>query len=66
MLNLILSPIMVLFIGITSAMLGIGRGAFFIPIFILVPAMNLIAAVPMHLSIATSMFIMFFTSISGT
>ena len=51
MLSLILLPIMAIFIGIISAMLGIGGGAFI---------------VPMHLSIATSMFIMVFTSIFET
>ncbi|MCD6538841.1 sulfite exporter TauE/SafE family protein [Candidatus Bathyarchaeota archaeon] len=55
-----LTPILGLAAGFFSGLLGIGGGS------ILVPAMNLIIGVPMHLSIATSMFIMVFTSVSGT
>ena len=58
--DLRLTPILGLSAGFFSGLLGIGGGS------ILVPAMNLIIGVPMHLSIATSMFIMVFTSISGT
>jgi len=54
------TPILGLAAGFFSGLLGIGGGS------ILVPAMNLIVGVPMHLSIATSMFIMVFTSLSGT
>ena len=58
--DLRLTPILGLAAGFFSGLLGIGGGS------ILVPAMNLIIGVPMHLSIATSMFIMVFTSTSGT
>jgi len=58
--DLQLTPILGLAAGFFSGLLGIGGGS------ILVPAMNLIVGFPMHLSITTSMFIMIFTSISGT
>jgi len=37
MLNLILLPVIAFFIGIISAMLGIGGGAFIVPLLILAP-----------------------------
>ena len=46
--------------GFCSGLLGIGGGA------VLVPAMNMALGVPIHVAVATSMFIMIFTSISGT
>ena len=46
--------------GFSSGLLGIGGGS------VLVPAMNLVLGVPIHVAVATSMFIMIFTSTSGT
>jgi len=46
--------------GFFSGLLGIGGGA------VLVPAMNLGLGVPIHVTAATSMFIMIFTSTAGT
>jgi len=46
--------------GFCSGLLGIGGGS------VLVPAMNMALGVPIHVAVATSMFIMIFTSISGT
>ncbi len=46
--------------GFFSGLLGIGGGS------LLVPAMHLGMGVPMHITVATSMFIMIFTSISGS
>ena len=45
--------------GFSSGLLGIGGGSVMVPIICLV--MN----IPMHVAVATSMFIMIFTSISG-
>ncbi len=45
--------------GISSGMFGVGGGALAVPI------MHIIVGMPMHIAIATSMFIMIFTSISG-
>ncbi|MEM3088196.1 MAG: sulfite exporter TauE/SafE family protein, partial [Candidatus Bathyarchaeia archaeon] len=46
--------------GFASGFFGVGGGA------IMVPVMALGVGIPMHVSVATSMFIMIFTSISGT
>lgn len=46
--------------GFSSGLLGIGGGS------VLVPAMNLGIGIPIHITVATSMFIMIFTSIAGT
>jgi len=46
--------------GFSSGLLGIGGGA------VLVPAMNMVLSIPIHIAVATSMFIMIFTSTSGT
>ena len=46
--------------GFSSGLLGIGGGS------VLVPAMNMVLGVPIHVTVATSMFIMIFTSTSGT
>jgi len=46
--------------GFLSSMLGIGGGTLFIQIFVFVCAM------PIHLAIASSMFMIFLTSISST
>ncbi|MEM2928791.1 MAG: sulfite exporter TauE/SafE family protein [Nitrososphaerota archaeon] len=48
-----------IFAGISSGMFGVGGGALAVPI------MHIIVGMPMHIAIATSMFIMIFTSFSG-
>ena len=58
--NIRLIPFLGLTAGFFSGLLGIGGGA------VLVPAMNLGIGMPIHIATATSMFIMIFTSISGT
>jgi len=55
-----LIPFLGLAAGFSSGLLGIGGGA------VLVPAMNLGIGVPIHIAVATSMFIMIFTSVAGT
>jgi len=45
--------------GLASGFLGIGGGA------VLVPIMHYLVNMPMHVCVATSMFIMIFTSVSG-
>jgi len=45
--------------GLSSGFLGIGGGA------VLVPIMHYLVNMPMHVCVATSMFIMIFTSVSG-
>ncbi|MDH5267209.1 MAG: sulfite exporter TauE/SafE family protein [Candidatus Bathyarchaeota archaeon] len=45
--------------GLSSGLLGIGGGS------VMVPIMCLVMNMPMHVAVATSMFIMIFTSISG-
>jgi uncharacterized membrane protein YfcA len=45
--------------GLASGLLGIGGGA------VLVPIMALVMALPIHVVVATSMFTMIFTSLSG-
>jgi hypothetical protein len=45
--------------GFSSGLLGIGGGS------LMVPIMHLTANFPIHIAVATSMFIMIFTSISG-
>jgi len=45
--------------GLSSGFLGIGGGA------VLVPIMHYLVNIPMHVCVATSMFIMIFTSVSG-
>ncbi len=46
--------------GFASGFFGIGGGA------VMVPVMVLVAGIPMHLAVATSMFMMIFTSISAS
>ena len=46
--------------GFSSGLLGIGGGS------VLMPAMNMVLGIPIHVAVATSMFIMIFTSVSGT
>lgn len=48
-----------LVIGIISGLFGIGGGT------IMVPAMVLLFGIPIHIAAATSMFMIFFTSLSG-
>ncbi|MDH5448529.1 MAG: sulfite exporter TauE/SafE family protein [Candidatus Bathyarchaeota archaeon] len=47
------------FAGVSSGLLGIGGGA------LLVPILHFALSFPMHLAVATSVFIMIFTSLSG-
>lgn len=47
------------FAGVSSGLLGIGGGA------LMVPILHFALAFPMHLAVATSVFTMIFTSISG-
>jgi len=58
--NLKLAPMIGFASGFFSGLLGIGGGA------VLVPAMNLGIGVPIHVSVATTMYVMIFTSIAGT
>jgi len=58
--NVNLGLVLSFFGGLSSGLLGIGGGA------LLVPILHLAMGFPMHLTVATSMFIMIFTSISGT
>jgi uncharacterized membrane protein YfcA len=46
--------------GFASGFFGVGGGA------VAVPIMNVVMHVPMHIAVATSMFIMIFTSLSST
>jgi hypothetical protein len=57
--NLNLGLVLSFFAGLSSGFLGIGGGA------LLVPILSLTMGFPMHVTVATSMFIMCFTSISG-
>ena len=45
--------------GLSSGLLGIGGGS------VMVPILHLIMGLPIHVTVATSMFIMIFTSVSG-
>ncbi len=45
--------------GISSGLLGIGGGA------LMVPVLHFVLSFPMHLAVATSVFVMIFSSISG-
>jgi hypothetical protein len=47
------------FAGVSSGLLGIGGGA------LMVPILHFVLAFPMHLAVATSVFTMVFTSVSG-
>jgi len=58
--NLWFTPVFGFLGGFFSGLLGIGGGA------LLVPAMHLAMNVPIHLAVATSMFTMIFTSLSGS
>jgi len=52
--------ILSLVVGVLSGLFGIGGGS------IMVPAMMLLFGIPTHIATATSMFMIFFVSISGT
>jgi hypothetical protein len=58
--NVTLGLMLSFFAGLSSGLLGIGGGA------LLVPILNLTMNFPMHVSVATSMFIIIFTSIAGS
>jgi len=58
--NVNLGLVLSFFGGLSSGLLGIGGGA------LMVPILHLTMGFPMHVTVATSMFIMVFTSISGT
>jgi len=57
--NVNLGLVLSFFGGLSSGLLGIGGGA------LMVPILHLTMNFPMHVTVATSMFIMVFTSISG-
>ncbi len=57
--NVLLSFSLAFFGGLSSGLLGIGGGA------LMVPILYLGANLPMHVTVATSMFIMIFASLSG-
>jgi len=57
--NVNLGLVLSFFGGLSSGLLGIGGGA------LLVPILHLTMDFPIHVTVATSMFIMVFTSISG-
>jgi len=57
--NVYLGLVLGFFGGLSSGLLGLGGGA------LMVPILHLSMNFPMHVTVATSMFIMFFTSISG-
>lgn len=57
--NIWLGLVLSFFGGLSSGLLGIGGGS------LMVPVMHLAMNIPMHVTVATSMFIMVFTSISG-
>lgn len=58
--NVLLGLALSFFGGLSSGLLGIGGGA------LIVPIMYLTMNFPMHITVATSMFIMIFTSVFGT
>ena len=57
--NFLLGVMLSFFGGLSSGLLGIGGGSLLVPIMVMV--MNM----PMHITVATSMFTMIFTSTSG-
>ena len=57
--NLLFGIILSFFAGVASGMLGIGGGT------IKVPAMNLVLGIPIHVAVATSSFMIIFTTLSG-
>jgi uncharacterized membrane protein YfcA len=57
--NILSTFVLSFFGGLSSGLLGIGGGA------LIVPILNIAAGIPMHIAIATSMFIMIFTSLAG-
>ncbi len=57
--NVSLGLVLSFFGGLSSGLLGIGGGS------LMVPILHLIMGLPIHITVATSMFIMIFTSVSG-
>jgi uncharacterized membrane protein YfcA len=57
--NILSAFVLAFFGGLSSGLLGIGGGA------LIVPILHLVAGIPMHVAVATSMFIMVFTSLAG-
>ena len=57
--NLLFGVLLSFFAGVASGMLGIGGGT------IKVPAMNLVLGIPIHVAVATSSFMIIFTTLSG-
>ncbi|MEM2129361.1 MAG: sulfite exporter TauE/SafE family protein [Candidatus Bathyarchaeia archaeon] len=57
--NMFAAFILAFFGGLSSGLLGIGGGA------LIVPILTIAVGLPMHIAVATSMFIMIFTSIAG-
>jgi uncharacterized membrane protein YfcA len=57
--NILSAFVLAFFGGLSSGLLGIGGGA------LIVPILHLVGGIPMHLAVATSMFIMVFTSLAG-
>ena len=57
--EILLGIMLSFFGGLSSGLLGIGGGA------LMVPIMTLAMGIPIHVTVATSMFIMIFTSTSG-
>ncbi len=57
--NVKLGLLLSFFAGVSSGLLGIGGGA------LMVPILHFALSFPMHLAVATSVFVMVFTSVSG-
>jgi uncharacterized membrane protein YfcA len=57
--NILLSSFLAFFGGFSSGFLGIGGGS------LMVPILHLVANLPIHLTVATSMFIMIFSTAAG-
>jgi uncharacterized membrane protein YfcA len=57
--DILLGSLLAFFGGFSSGLLGIGGGS------VMVPILHLVANLPMHVTVATSMFIMIFTSAAG-
>lgn len=57
--TILLGTVLSFFAGLSSGLLGIGGGS------LMVPIMSLTMSIPIHITVATSMFTMIFTSTSG-